>query len=557
MAESITAPERGIRSPIPRRALLALPGTLALTLAGCGGNAALGSQGAGSDEADVATSTVELTADFERTAPEIDGTALSQHSAAAASFAVRLLQAELGLAVAPPDSAEEDAGAVEGGAEAATSTVDPEAPATSVVDPDAPATSATDPEAPATSAVDPEAPATGTMDPDAPAARNLLVSPLSLVRALGLLAKGAAGDTLAQLEDALEMDADTLTAYLAAYARTLSIDPQTLAARDNTWIDSPLAQSAPAGSDAETAEAKDDAAHAVLDLAESLWVKDDPALTVEDDYLQGCVDAFDAQVFRGPFDEQTCADLNAWVADKTQDRITQLLDALPADALLYLVNALAFTGSWTAPYDEGSVEDHTFTCEDGTQQPMTLMRSTEGTYLEVDGARGFMKPYAGSRFAFCALLPDEGTALSSLVADLTGTRLSEAVAGAEATEVEAGMPRFTARCRTELSGALGKLGATDLFDPALADLSGIGTMSDGSGLAVSQVLQETFIKVDEQGTEAAAATALGISTGSAPAPEDEPKQVILDRPFAYLIWDTQTAAPVFMGTLARMDGLEA
>ena len=188
---------------------------------------------------------------------------------------------------------------------------------------------------------------------------------------------------------------------------------------------------------------------------------------------------------------------------------------------------------------------------------MTLMRSTEGTYLEVDGARGFMKPYAGSRFAFCALLPDEGTALSSLVADLTGTRLSEAVAGAEATEVEAGMPRFTARCRTELSGALGKLGATDLFDPALADLSGIGTMSDGSGLAVSQVLQETFIKVDEQGTEAAAATALGISTASAPAPEDEPKQVILDRPFAYLIWDTQTAAPVFMGTLARMDGLEA
>lgn len=579
MAENIPAADRGIRRPVSRRALLAAPGALALALAGCArGNGQDGSGDAGSDGAPADTSTVELTAGLERTAPEVDGAALSRNSAAAASFAVRLLQAKLGIPPAAPASGDAaEAGAAVSTA-SATSTVDPDAPATSTVDPDAPATSTVDPDAPATSTVDPDEPATGTVDPDAPAtgtadpdapatgtrdpaapaAQNLLISPLSLARALALVAQGASGDTLSQLEGALEMSHDELAAYLAAYARTLSIDPQTLAAQDNTWIDSPLAESAPAGSDAGAEDAADDedGDAAVLDLAESLWIKDDPALTVSDDYLQACVDAFDAQIFSGPFTDETCADLNAWVAGKTQDRIPRLLDALPADALLYLVNALAFTGAWTEPYDDADMEDHVFTCEDGTQQPMTLMRSTEGNYLALDGATGFMKPYAGGRYAFCALLPDEGTALGTLLAGLTGEKIAEAVANAETADVEAGLPRFTARCRSELAEALSALGVADLFDPALADLSGIGTLSDGSGLAVSQVLQETFIQVDERGTQAAAATALGLASASAPA-EDEPRQVILDRPFAYLIWDTQTAAPVFIGTLASMEGLEA
>ena len=588
MANNITAPDRGIRSPISRRALLTLPGTLALALAGCSNVGEPESSGSEPADADAATSTVELTADFGRTAPAVDGAALSQHSAEAAAFAVRLLQAELGLEPAPVEEAEDEAeadaatAAAETGTDAdpatsatdpdapITSSVDPDAPATSSVDPEAPATSSVDPEAPATSSVDPEAPATGTADPeapatsstdpDAPAARNLLVSPLSLLRALGLVVLGAEGDTLAQIEDALGMERDALVAYLVAYARTLDIDPQTLAAQDNTWIDSPLAESAPAGSDAEkeaanAVEDEDTAPETTLEMAESLWIKDEPALSVEDDYLQACVDDFDAQVFSGPFDAQTCADLNAWVSDKTAGRIPKLLDELPADAVLYLVDALAFSGAWTEPYEDADVEDHTFTCEDGTEQPMELMRSTENSFLALSGARGFVKPYAGKRFAFCALLPSEGTALSSLVAQLTGNKLADAVASAEAGKVEAGIPRFTVRCRTELTEALGKLGVTDLFDPTLADLAGIGAMDDGAGLAVSQVLQETFVNVDEQGTEAAAATALGVSAASA-APEEEPEQVILDRPFVYFIWDTQTAAPVFAGTLASMEGLE-
>lgn len=578
MANNITAPDRGICSPISRRALLTLPGTLALALAGCSNVGEPESPGSEPADADAATSTVELTADFERTAPAVDGAVLSQHSAEAAAFAVRLLQAELGLEPAPVEEAEDEAeadaatAAAETGTDAdpATSATDPDAPITSSVDPDAPATSSVDPEAPATSSVDPEAPATGTADPeapatsstdpDAPAARNLLVSPLSLLRALGLVVLGAEGDTLAQIEDALGMERDALVAYLVAYARTLDIDPQTLAAQDNTWIDSPLAESAPAGSDAEKEAAnadedEDTAPETTLEMAESLWIKDEPALSVEDDYLQACVDDFDAQVFSGPFDAQTCADLNAWVSDKTAGRIPKLLDELPADAVLYLVDALAFSGAWTEPYEDADVEDHTFTCEDGTEQPMELMRSTENSFLALSGARGFVKPYAGKRFAFCALLPSEGTALSSLVAQLTGKKLADAVASAEAGKVEAGIPRFTARCRTELTEALGKLGVADLFEPALADLAGIGAMDDGSGLAVSQVLQETFVNVDEQGTEAAAATALSVSAASA-APEEEPEQVILDRPFVYFIWDTQTAAPVFAGTLASMEGLE-
>ena len=398
MANNITAPDRGIRSPISRRALLTLPGTLALALAGCSNVDEPESSGSEPADADAATSTVELTADFERTAPAVDGAVLSQHSAEAAAFAVRLLQAELGLEPAPVEEAEDEAeadaatAAAETGTDAgpATSATDPDAPITSSVDPDAPATSSVDPEAPATGTADPEAPATSSTDPDAPAARNLLVSPLSLLRALGLVVLGAEGDTLAQIEDALGMERDALVAYLVAYARTLDIDPQTLAAQDNTWIDSPLAESAPAGSDAEKEAAnadedEDTAPETTLEMAESLWIKDEPALSVEDDYLQACVDDFDAQVFSGPFDAQTCADLNAWVSDKTAGRIPKLLDELPADAVLYLVDALAFSGAWTEPYEDADVEDHTFTCEDGTEQPMELMRSTENSFLALSG----------------------------------------------------------------------------------------------------------------------------------------------------------------------------
>ena len=506
---------------------------LALALAGCGcaGQAAQGSAGSsaaqGSQQQADAAGTAELTASYERAEPAVDANALDRNAAAAADFSVRLFQASLGLQ--PATSATKDGAAAQADTDVAS-------------------------------------------DPAAlPAVGNTLVSPLSLTRALGLLAPGAAGTTLSQLENALGMSRDELVAYLVAYGRTLDINPQTLAAKDNTWIDSPLAEPGP-GTDEDAANASDNADQSdedatsqdqpALNLAESLWLRSNPALNVHTTYLQTVVDDFDAQLFQGPFDAGTVDDLNSWVASKTKDRITQLISELPPNAQVCLVNALAFDGAWETPYEDDQVEDHTFTKEDGTQQPMRLMRSTENRYLEIDGATGFVKPYAGGRYAFVALLPAEGSNVAALAQGLTGAKLQDAVANAEACEVRAGIPRFSLSYEASLAGALQALGVTDLFDPAVADLSDLAVLEneDGSSagnLAVSDVLQKTYIKVDEKGTEAAAATAIIASAASAPAPAEEPREVLLDRPFVYAVYDTQTQLPVFLGTVTDMQGLDA
>ena len=545
--------------------------TLALAGCGCAGQAARGSNGSataqGSQQQADATGTVELTASYERVEPTVDANALDRNAAAAADFAVRLFQASLGLqpvaATAESDGGTADAQAANDGA---ASSSDDQSAAPAAGDQDSAPESAAPAAGDASTA---QAAPSAAADPAMlPAVGNTLVSPLSLTRALGLLAPGAAGDTLSQLENALGMDRDELIAYVVAYGRTLDINPQTLAAKGNTWIDSPLAEPAP-DEEEDTAGSSDkgsgdDAApdQPALNLAESLWLRDNPALNVRKTYLQTVVDNFDAQLFQGAFDAGTVADLNSWVAGKTKDRITQLISEFSPHAQVCLVNALAFDGSWETPYEDDQVEDHTFTKEDGTQQPMRLMRSTENRYLEVDGATGFVKPYAGGRYAFVALLPAEGSNVAALAQGLTGAKLRDAVANAETCEVRAGIPRFSLSYEASLAGALQALGVTDLFDPATADLSDLAVLEneDGSSagnLAVSDVLQKTYIKVDEKGTEAAAATAIIASAASAPAPAEEPREVLLDRPFVYAVYDTQTQLPVFLGTVTDMQGLDA
>ena len=188
---------------------------------------------------------------------------------------------------------------------------------------------------------------------------NILLSPLSVLSALGMTANGAGGKTLAQMESVLGLPAEELNAALAAWAAGL---PQEKDFR--------------------------------VDLANSLWLRDDGSFTADPDFLQTVTDWYGAGVFPSKFDSEAVKDINGWVSGSTHGMIPEIIREIPDEAVLYLINALALEAEWERIYKDTQVhENRIFTTEDGREQSVTLMYSDEGFYLEDARAQGFLKPY--------------------------------------------------------------------------------------------------------------------------------------------------------------------
>ncbi len=340
---------------------------------------------------------------------------------------------------------------------------------------------------------------------------NTLVSPLSVLEALAMTANGAAGDTLAQLEGAFGADLESLNAWFYAYGKGLP-------------------------------EAEGGSVH----LANGIWLNADPGLTVERDFLQTNGTYYNAAVREVAFDPALADEINGWVKENTAGRIQQIIDEVPADAMAYLVNALSFDGVWEEIYRADQVQSGTFTTGDGQQRDAEMMFSTELGYIRDEQATGFIKYYEGRGYAFAALLPEEGTTLEDYVASLTGERLRALLTGVqEDVFVDAAIPKFSAEYGAELSRTLAAMGVTDAFDRDRADFSRLGRYEDGN-LYVSRVMHKTFINVDEQGTQAGAATAVEVRAAGLLGPTET---VHLDRPFLYVLMDCENSVPIFIGTV--------
>lgn len=343
---------------------------------------------------------------------------------------------------------------------------------------------------------------------------NTFISPLSITFALALVQNGAAGETLAQLEQLTGMTTDELNDYLETWRTKLS--------------------------------AADDEVH--LHIANSIWMKDTPTLSVEDAYLDACATHLGAEAYAALFDQTTIDDVNAWVSEHTAGMIDRLVERLDDSARLLLLNALAFEAPWDEPFEEGGGAEDTFTCEDGTETQVHMMLSYEDSYLEDDRFIGFVRPYQGWRHAFVGLLPREGVALDEALAALDGDRLHALLRPVDNARAFIELPRFTLEYGTSLVETLRALGVTDAFDTDRADFSAMGSDDEGP-LYLGEVLHKTFLEVDEAGTRAAAATA-GIMAGAS-APMDEPvvHEVFLNRPFVCLIVDLDSGAPIFAGAV--------
>ncbi|MBP3588392.1 MAG: serpin family protein [Clostridia bacterium] len=340
-----------------------------------------------------------------------------------------------------------------------------------------------------------------------PEQENTLLSPLSVLNALAMTANGAANKTLAEMETAFGAPLDTLNQTLSQYQA--------------------LEQE-------------------VFTVCNSIWLRDDDRLNVEDAFLQTNADYYHADVFRTPMDESTVQDINNWISGSTKNRIPELIREIPKGTNLYLVNALTFDGKWLKPYTKEQIRQETFTHDDGTTQSVKLMYDSCGTYLEDAYATGFMKNYKGGRYVFAALRPNDGVTVDQYLDTLQEGSLYELLLHGQNTSVSTAIPKFEVKYETHLDDALQDMGMTDIFDPRTADLSGISS----TPLYISTVLHGTYITVDETGTKATAVTAVP-APEAAPA-QKKPKIVYLDKPFVYLIWDQIDQIPLFIGVMREI-----
>lgn len=334
--------------------------------------------------------------------------------------------------------------------------------------------------------------------------KTTLVSPLSVLTALALVQNGAQGNTLAQLEQALGgLDRDTLNAYMRAYCDFLTESDE-------------------------------------LKIANSVWT--DSSAEAKRAFLQKAVDSYSAQLFSAPLsDPKTVESINSWVKKNTDGMIPKIIEKANRYAVMMLVNAIAFDAKWETPYKRSDIEKLEFTSYSGSKKKTDFMCSTENVYLKDGGTVGFMKPYKNGRFAFAALLPDENTGIDDYVASLSGDKLMKIFSSAKrGNEVNVKMPKFRAEYSAQLIDTLKKMGVKDAFDSKTADFS---SLIENRDAYIATVVHKTFIEVDENGTRAAASTLVGVDTMSLM----EPYSVCLNRPFVYMIVDTETNLPLFIG----------
>lgn len=348
--------------------------------------------------------------------------------------------------------------------------------------------------------------------------KNVMVSPVCVLTALAMTANGAEGETLTQMQQVLgeHQDLEQLNRNVKAWTDGLT-----------------------------------DTEDTALKIANSIWFKDDEnRIQVQEEFLEKNAAYYRADIYKAAFDESTLTDINQWVSDKTEGRITDMLDEVPKDAVMYLINALSFDAEWQEIYYENEIQDGVFHTAEGEEETVPFMYREESVYIQDDNATGFIKPYKEG-YSFVAILPNEGITTEEYLASLDGEKFFHLLDGQKETIVHTSLPKFEAEYEVELKDILTELGMEDAFDKEKADFSKLGVSRDGN-IYVNRVLHKTSISVNEKGTEAGAATAVEMVCETA-LPEEESYHVYLERPFVYAIVDQKTNIPLFIGTVDSIE----
>lgn len=338
---------------------------------------------------------------------------------------------------------------------------------------------------------------------------NTLVSPLSTAFALSMTANGARGETLNEILKTISNGAsvEELNNFCRAYKNSLSSEE--------------------------------------LKTADSVWLRDDDALTINQDFLQTAKEYYSADVFKSSFDSKTAEAINNWVNEKTDGMIKEIIEQIDSDSLLYIINALSFDAQWLEPFEEKDVRDEGFTSIDGSVSKQKLMYGSESEYISDGKARGFRKEYRGGKYSFAALLPNSDISISEYIQSMSSEIFSEN--NVYDSKVSIAIPKFDTEYFIDMKDTLAALGMKTAFSVVNADFSGMGRLNTGGNISISEVLHKTHITVDEAGTKAGAVTSVSYKQDGAGS--DNIRKIILDRPFIYMIIDNENNLPIFIGAV--------
>lgn len=338
---------------------------------------------------------------------------------------------------------------------------------------------------------------------------NLFYSPYSLATALAMTYAGARGETAAQMAQVLNFTLPQAQLHAAMNALA-----QELQAQDSL----------------------------TLTVANSLWAQESYAFL--DEYLEALARHYGAGVrlvdYTDPVGREAGREaINRWVEDETAGRIDELITEgmLTHLTRLVLANAIYFHADWQVPFLLGT-SDGTFYLLDGSQVTVPLMSRRTGTpHTSGESYQAVELPYEGGRARMLVIVPDEG-AFREIEASLDAAFIETLIEDLATADIELTMPKFSYDARLTLKPILIEMGMEDAFDADRADFSGM----DGTRqLLITDVAHEAFVAVDEEGTEAAAAT--GVVVGI----ESMPVEVRVDRPFIYLIYDAELDLLLFVG----------
>ncbi|MBD1398517.1 serpin family protein [Pontibacter sp. JH31] len=343
-------------------------------------------------------------------------------------------------------------------------------------------------------------------------AHNVFISPLSISMSLGMAYNGADGETKEAMRQTLgftlSSDAEINQSFKELDAKLKGVDRKV-----------------------------------VFTSANSLWHS--KRISLKTPFVKTNQTYFDATVQGLDFASPAAKDqMNNWVKSKTNGKIEQVVDEVRHEHVLFLINAIYFKGTWTYPFDKKLTKPEPFHLENGSTITPDFMTMKDGEYLHYqnDQVQLIDLPYGNQQYSMTILVPGRDRTVQEVAQDLSADRLATWLADARKITYALHMPKFKLEYGKELSGMLKQLGMGIAFSNQ-ADFSGMA--EDRNNLAISEVKHKTFVEVNEEGTEAAAATSTGMVATSMPP------SVRIDRPFVFMIREKSSNAILFIGKLMQ------
>jgi serpin B len=339
--------------------------------------------------------------------------------------------------------------------------------------------------------------------------KNVFISPLSILLALAMTYNGAAGDTKLAMAEALQFTEFDLEELNRGFR---DLTASIMAADQEVQIS----------------------------IANSIWYM--PGYDVKEDFIQRNEAYYDSEVIELDFaDPQAPDTINSWIDRATKGKIDKMIDSIPQDVVMYLINAIYFKGDWTYQFSESETRDEEFTLETGSKKMVPMMHLQEQfRHARADNLGILRLPYGREKLSMYILLPDDREDLDEIIAQLDEESWNQLKRQMEEKEVALAMPRYKIEYGVKLlNDVLIRMGMGLAFQ---GGFSGINPE-----LFVSRVLHKAVIEVNERGSEAAAATAVEMTIGE-PA---EPVEFIVNRPFLFTISDDRTGSILFLGKVAE------